>query len=181
MSGSYNSDNKCRIRFSNATFSVESGKDNVPVVNVTWYGAKAFAKHYGFDLPTEAEWEYAARGGRQYEYGTDDGTINSSKANYKNNVGHPVNVGSYPANTFGLHDMTGNVWEWCNDGYGSYSSNSQTNPVGPSSDTGRVIRGGYWGNVANECRSTARFGWGIGNDYYFIGFRVVRRSGGVTY
>ena len=111
-------------------FFAVSGKEIWPVVYVTWYGAKAFALYYGMDLPTEAEWECACRGGKQYPYGTDDGTINDSKANYNENIGHPVAVGSYPSNPYGLYDMSGNVGEWCHDSPGSYSSESVTNPCG---------------------------------------------------
>ena len=110
--------NECWIVYDNGTFSAESGYENWPVVWVTWYGAKAFALYYGYDLPTEAEWEYAAQGGKQYKYGTDDGTINASKVNYRETeIKHPIDVGIYPPNPFGLYDMTGNVWEWCNDWY----------------------------------------------------------------
>ena len=85
---------------------------------MTWHGAKAFALHYGFDLPTEKEWEYAARGGKQFEYATDDNTIRS-KMNFCGAKGddHPIDVGSYPPNPFGVYDMSGNVSEWCNDIY----------------------------------------------------------------
>jgi len=167
----------CLIDCSGGIFVVHSGYENRPVVEVTWYGAKAFALRYGFDLPREAEWEYACRGGKQYEYGTDDGTISSAKVNYGGNVYHTTDVGSYPANPFGLYDMSGNVWEWCNDWYESYSSESQTNPTGPESGSKRVIRGGSWGTRASSCFSANRHPYGVGplTSGNGLGFRVVRR------
>ncbi len=171
----------CWIGYDNGAFSVEPGYENRPAGFVSWYGAKAFALYYGLDLPTEAEWEYAARGGKQYKYGTDDGTIDSTKANYNQNIGHPVDVGSYPPNPFGLYDMSGNVTEWCNDWFGVYSSESVTNPTGTQlyvSDD-RTGRGGSW--FYETCSSYGRF---YSKPYFMhdsVGFRVARRPGGVTY
>ena len=177
---SYN--NECWISYNNSTLSVRSGKENWPVVYVTWYGAKAFALYYGLDLPTEAELEYAARGGKQYKYGTDDGTISTSKANYwDTGIKYPVDVGSYPANPFSLYDMSGNVWERCNDWWGDYSSDSVTNPTGPQTGSFRVIRGGGWFDITFGCRSAARVGLHPLFGSSSIGFRVVRRPGGKTY
>ncbi|MDD5291101.1 MAG: SUMF1/EgtB/PvdO family nonheme iron enzyme [Patescibacteria group bacterium] len=173
--------NRPWISYSCNIFSVASGKENWPVVFVTWEGAKAFALYYGFDLPTEAEWEYACCGGKQYTYGTDDGTINSGKANYNGNVGSPRDVGSYPKNPYGLYDMSGNVWEWFNDLFGHYSSESVLDPTGPTStqDSIHGVRGGSWSSSSYHCRSAYRVGkWAWGGD---IGFRVVRRPGGKQY
>jgi len=169
-------ENECWIRYKNNTFVVESGYEKWPVVWVTWYGAKAFALYYGFDLPREAEWEYATRGGKHYKYGTDDGTISTSKANYWNTgIKHPVDSGSYPANPFGLYDMSGNVWEWCNDCYDEYSSDSVTDPMGPQTGATCIFRGGSWINSFNDCRSARRVNYGPSSRYPYIGFRVVRR------
>ena len=182
--------NNLRIMHNNGVFSVVSGHENWPVVGVTWYGAKAFALYYEFDLPTEAEWEYACRGGRQYKYGTDDGTIDSTKANYGGRgplsptgpAGHPVDVGSYPANPYGLHDMTGNVIEWCHDWYGSYTNASESNPSGPQTGFDRVTRGGCYAYYSTPCRAAYRDSCspGIWNPYYG-GFRVVRRASPQNY
>ena len=170
------------ITFSNGSFNVAPGKENLPVICVTRIGAKAFALYYGFDLPTEAEWEYAARGGAQFKYGTDDGTLDILKANYsKSNNSEPVKVGSYPDNPFGLYDMAGNVFEFCHDWYGNYGNESETNPAGPDEGTKRVVRGGSWANNADDCRAAVRAYSGIENYSGFVGFRVVRRPGGVTY
>jgi formylglycine-generating enzyme required for sulfatase activity len=177
----------CHIKYENGTFTVESGYEIIPVVAVTWYGAKAFAKYYGYDLPTEAEWEYACRGGRQYKYGTDDGTISSTKAYYNSGIAHslqPVYVGSYPANPFLLYDMCGNVWEWCHDWFGSYPSGNVTNPTGPQTGTLRVSRGGSYGDPDSYCRAAYREQTSIippGGHYNFVGFRVVRRPGSAAY
>ena len=93
-----------------------------PATFVKWYGAHAFAAYYGVSLPTEAQWEYAAQGGQDLSYPTDDGTIDATKANYNEQNNHPdrghvVAVKSYPPNPYGLYDMAGNVWEWCADWY----------------------------------------------------------------
>jgi len=171
----YGSDNKCWINYTSGTFTVTSGKEKWPVVAVSWYGSKSFALYYGLDLPTEAEWEYAARGGRQFKYGTDDGTIDSTKVNYDMYVGRPTPVGAYPANSFGLYDMSGNVWEWCQDWYGSYPNESVKNPIGAQSGTVRIIREGTWDNKAFKCRSAYRGRFVPTDGDYGLGFRVVRR------
>jgi formylglycine-generating enzyme required for sulfatase activity len=84
-------------------------------------------------------------------------------------------VGSYLANAFGLYDMHGNLWEWCNDWYGTYSG-TVTDPVGAGAGSGRVIRGGGWNFVATYCRSADRFGYDPSNASCYLGFRVVRSS-----
>ncbi|MFH1892079.1 MAG: formylglycine-generating enzyme family protein [Candidatus Zixiibacteriota bacterium] len=115
-----------------------------PVIGVSWGDANAYAEWSGMRLPTEAEWEYAGRGGlvgQNYTYGDEP---DSSKANFKSEGTVPV--GSYPANGFGLHDMSGNVVEWVADYYDQdyYSSSSQKNPAGPTDGKFKVIRGGGW-------------------------------------
>ena len=134
--------------------------DNLPVERVSWNDCQTFIRKLNaltgrtFRLPTEAEWEFAARGGNQsqgYQYSGSNKL--GSVAWYGDNSGsktHPVATKS--ANELGLYDMSGNVWEWCQDWYGSYSSSSQTNPTGPSSGSDRVIRGGSWSNYAWCCR-----------------------------
>ncbi|MFC1552339.1 SUMF1/EgtB/PvdO family nonheme iron enzyme [Candidatus Latescibacterota bacterium] len=171
------SNNKCWINYGGGIFSVESGKENWPVIVVSWYGSKSFAAYYGLDLPTEAEWQYAASGGVNYEYGTDDGTISSSNVNYNSNIGYPTDVGSYPPNPFGLFDMSGNVWEWCNDWYGSYPSGNFSNPTGALSGDAPVIRSGSWYHDAINCRSDYRPLTGPGGrGSSTLGFRVVYRD-----
>lgn len=135
-----------------------------PVEYVSWNNCQEFIKKLNqltgktFRLPTEAEWEYAARGGSQsrgYKYAGSN-TI-GDVAWYTSNsssTSHPV--GQKQPNELGLYDMSGNVWEWCQDWYGSYSSSSQTNPTGPSSGSDRVYRGGSWGSYAWYCRVSER-------------------------
>ena len=138
-----------------------------PVEWVSWNDCKTFISKLNsltgkkFRLPTEAEWEYAARGGSKsqgYKYsGSND--LNSV-AWYDDNSGNTGthDVGTKQPNELGIYDMSGNVWEWCNDWFGSYSSNSQANPTGPSSGSGRVFRGGSWRGDARGCRSSNRCG-----------------------
>lgn len=155
--------------------------DERPVESVSWDDCQAFIAKLNritgkrFRLPTEAEWEYAARGGsksRGYQYagGSNVGNV----AWYYDNAGdetHPV--GQLRANELGLYDMSGNVWEWCQDWYGSYSSGSQTNPTGPSCGSDRVLRGGSWGSLARGCRSSYRDSIAPGRRYSYDGFRLV--------
>jgi formylglycine-generating enzyme required for sulfatase activity len=127
----------------------------------------------GYRLPTEAEWEYAAQGGRGYKYGTDDGTLSHTKANYSEEIGETTDVGSYPQNPFGLYDMAGNVWEWMNDWYGDYSAEPVTDPTGPSNGSNRVIRGGSWNYCASNCRVAIRNYNSPVGPYDSLGFRVL--------
>jgi formylglycine-generating enzyme required for sulfatase activity len=169
---------RCFIEFANGAFTVVKNSENYPVSYVTWNGSKAFAEHYGLDLPREAEWEYACRGGGQYKYGTDDGTLSINNALWGYIVPVTplqVEVGSYPKNPFGLYDMSGSKGEWCADLYGNYSSESSVNPTGALSGSYYVFRGGCAQSRANECRSAWR-GKTLGIDRNFDkGFRVVRR------
>ena len=140
--------------------------DNLPVETVNWNDCQEFISKLNsltgrkFRLPTEAEWEYAARGGKKsrgYQYSGSRKI--SDVAWYEGNSRsktHPV--GRKQANELGIYDMSGNVWEWCSDWYGSYSSSSQTNPMGSDSGAKRVRRGGSWCHIARICRSSYRSG-----------------------
>ena len=142
----------------------EFNGSNLPVENVSWEDCQTFIRKLNaltdknFRLPTEAEWEFAARGGnnsRGYKY-SGSNTV-SNVAWYKDNSSsttHPV--ATKAPNELGIYDMSGNVEEWCNDGYGDYTSTSQTNPTGPNSGSSRVYRGGSWFYYAFACRVSGR-------------------------
>ena len=134
-----------------------------------------------FRLPTEAEWEFAARGGKQskgYKYSGSD-NIGDVAWYTDNSDDESHQVGTKQPNELGIYDMSGNVFEWCSDWYGSYSSSAQTNPTGPSSDPRpfsdprRVLRGGSWFDNARSCRVSNRYYYDPSSRYYGIGFRVV--------
>lgn len=156
--------------------------NNYPAYRVSWNDIKEFIRKLNkitnkdFRLPTEAEWEYAARGGRKskgYKY---SGSNNiGSVAWYTDNSGgktHPVK-GKSP-NELGIYDMTGNVWERCSDWYASnyYEKSPSTNPQGPSSGSNRVLRGGSWGRIARRCRVSFRSSSDIGDRNCGSGFRL---------
>ncbi|GAI31902.1 unnamed protein product, partial [marine sediment metagenome] len=148
------------------------GRGDRPVINVNWRDANAFCDWLSDEtgenihLPTEAQWEKAARGIDQRRYPWGDGEPDSSLANYNNNEGKTMPVGSYPAggSPYGAHDMAGNVLEWCSDWYSSsyyqycVDNGIVNNPQGPSSGTFRVLRGGSWFHVAIWIRSAGRVG-----------------------
>lgn len=218
-------DTYSQIAYSGDVFSVltkgSRSMVNDPVIDVSWYGAAAYCNwrsqqegkqqcynlstwdcnfsNNGYHLPTEAQWEYAARGGlsgNRFPWGDVD-TISHSQANYHNvsgdysyDLGPPWGydptwsadgimpytspVGSFAANGYVLYDMAGNVFQWCNDWYSStyYSSSPQTNPTGPTSGSYPVLRGGCWVTFADYCRVAYR-GYSFPDYRYFIiGFRV---------
>ena len=152
-----------------------------PVENVSWNDCQEFVSRLNsltgrtFRLPTEAEWEYAARGGNQsshYKY-SGSGNIDDVAWYYNNSGSSTHAVGTKSPNELGIYDMSGNVWEWCSDWYGFYSAGAQTNPQGPSSDSCRVLRGGSWGNDARGCRVSNRNLSGPGNSNGHSGLRLV--------
>ena len=156
--------------------------DNYPVERVSWNDAQAFCQELSrmtgktYLLPTEAQWEYAARGGKKAEGSKYSGSYAiDAVAWYSNNSGsstHPVK--SKRANVLGLYDMSGNVWEWCSDFYGSsYNTNETNNPTGPSAGSYRVERGGSWSNDALCCRVSYRSSYGPDDRVNNLGFRVV--------
>ena len=150
--------------------------DNLPVEQVSWDDCQKFITKLNaltgknFRLPTEAEWEYAARGGNmsqgyKYSGSNEIGDV----AWYDNNSGNKTHpVGTKAPNELGIYDMSGNLWEWCSDWYGSYSSTAQTNPTGPDSGSNRIIRGGSWGHDLLDCRVAIR--GAIGQTSRSIGF-----------
>lgn len=141
----------------------------------------------GYRLPTEAEWEYAARAGTNTPFNTGE-NITPDQANYYSTYPYhedgprgpyrerTVPVGSFQPNAWGLYAMHGNVWEWCWDRYGAYSPEAQTDPAGPAEGTFRVNRGGGWNDFAKHIRSAYRAAHTPSNRTFNIGFRVARNA-----
>ena len=169
--------------------SVQEG-DDYAATYVSWEDAVAFCQKLSsrdgveYRLPSEAEWEYACRGGSEsaYSFGADASEL-GAHAWFNDNtdsVGeeYPHEVGQKRGNGFGLHDMHGNVWEWCGDYYDSeyYSNSVKRDPVGPDEGSDRVYRGGSWNNSSQLCRSAFRNGYSPDNRDYLLGFRVLRSS-----
>ncbi|HUU29997.1 MAG TPA: SUMF1/EgtB/PvdO family nonheme iron enzyme [archaeon] len=178
-----------------------TGDDNLPVEQVNWKDAATFCNQLsqaaglepcydlstwrcdftrsGFRLPTEAEWEYACRAGTRTNYYTGDNAADLLRAAwYSDNSGqatHPV--GLKERNAWGLYDMHGNVFEWCNDWFDQnyYTVSSRYDPTGPASGSDRVLRGGSWFNNANFCLSAGRQSYSPDYGYNGLGFRIVRR------
>jgi probable HAF family extracellular repeat protein len=160
-----------------------SAVPNRPVERVSWDSIQVFLSATGMRLPTEAQWEYAYRAGTTtafhsmpgYPNGTDDDNQLGTIAWFNTSaVGQTRQVGQLAANGFGLHDMSGNAWEWVSDWYGPYSSSAQTDPLGPNSGLWRGLRGGSVYSVLNHCRSSFRTFKEPGNETELNGFRVVR-------
>lgn len=209
-----------QITWNGSTLGVVAGKTNYPMVMVTWYGSAAYANWRsgmqgrpssfdtttwecnfaadGYRLPTEAEWEKAARGGaagHRFPWADTD-TIQHARANYWSDTGyaydtsptrgpHPAfstgiepytsPVGYFAPNGFGLYDMSGNVFEWCYDWYFPtyYSISPTSNPTGPANGTNRIHRGGSWVHVVYFCRCAARYSSGPGTRLQTHGLRLV--------
>ena len=153
---------------------------DLPVESVSWGDCQEFIRKLNtmtgqnFRLPTEAEWEFACRGGnnsRGYKY---SGSNNlGSVAWYDDNSGNKTHsVATKSPNELGIYDMSGNVWEWCSDWYGDYSSDAQTNPKGPVSGSDRVCRGGSWYFIVRYCRSSNRLNGNSTNRYNYLGLRL---------
>jgi formylglycine-generating enzyme required for sulfatase activity len=175
------------------------------VEDVSWNDAVEFCEQLSempeekragrvYRLPTEAEWEYACRGGasssKPFSFGD---SLSSTQANFDGNypyggadkgpyLARTTRVGSYEANAFGLYDMHGNVWEWCADWYDQnyYKDSPRNDPKGPATSTSRVLRGGSWLDVGRVCRAAFRYDFEPGDRNFIIGFRVVLVAGART-
>ncbi|MCC7011181.1 MAG: SUMF1/EgtB/PvdO family nonheme iron enzyme [Planctomycetes bacterium] len=156
-----------------------------PVVGVSWGDARAYCEwatrklaatgdRRVVRLPTEAEWEYACRAETTSRFWSGDGDPDLERVGWfgegPSGAAHPV--GEKPANSFGLFDMHGNVWEWCSDWFGTYAADRQVDPAGPKTGSARVLRGGSFWFIAVRCRSAARFRLDPGYRLDFFGFRV---------
>ncbi len=176
--------------------------DNLPVEQVSWYDVIEFCTKLsekegltpcytgsgdnvtmnihanGYRLPTEAEWEFAARGGKKSQAYKYSGSNTLGDVGwYNDNSGMKTHdVGSKRANELGIRDMSGNVWEWCWDWFGNYSSDVQTNPTGPGSGSYRVRRGGSWSYIADYCEVAYRSHYAPSDSSGGIGFRVYRTA-----
>jgi len=181
------------------TWMAQPGYENFPVVYVTWYGAMEFCQFYALSLPTESQWEFAAKGGaistisdtiQSFQYSgsniigevawycensgdkpLNESAWNMAKSNANNNKTHKV--GQKKPNQVGIYDMSGNVWEWCSDWYGVYPDAQQFNPTGPSTGLERVLRGGGWNFRKQRCRTVNRFFTQPTKCDATIGFRIV--------
>lgn len=162
-----------RIKRSGGKLSIESGYSKHPVVGVTWYGAVAYAKWIGKRLPTEGEWEIAARGGLENAYFPTGDDIEKSEANFFSS--DTTAVMSYAPNGYGLFDMAGNVYQWCHDwyGYNYYEASVQEpeNPPGPLQGVYRVLRGGCWKSLKEDMRCSRRHRNNPGTVNSTYGFR----------
>jgi sulfatase modifying factor 1 len=162
---------------------------DLPVDNVSWEDCQKFVEKAGkkigkeFRVPTEAEWEYACRAGTTTPFSFGQ-TISTDQANYDGNYTYAdgrkgvyrkktTPVGTFPANLWGLHDMHGNVWEWCADWYGTYQKEDLTDPKGIKSGDARVLRGGSWGSYPGFCRAAFRYWFAPGYRSVYCGCRVV--------
>jgi formylglycine-generating enzyme required for sulfatase activity len=190
IDSSYIDSSYCLIEKVGNTYKPKSGYENHPVIAVTWYGAAAYAQFYGKRLPTEAEWEKAARGGlvgKRYPWGDN---ITHDDANYDGTGGKDQwsgtsPVGSFAPNGYGLYDLAGNVWEWCADEYASdyYSKSPKNNPKGPgvaitfknndftNVTTRRALRGGTWYDPLDLRCANRYYDEPSSTYYYRLGFR----------
>ena len=151
----------------------------LPVTDVSWEDCQEFIKKLnaktdgGYRLPTESEWEYSCRAGTSTAYSYGDNLTKSDANIYGSKIGEPVAVGSYKPNAFGLYDMHGNVWEWCEDWLGEYPF-AVTDPKGPATGEYRVLRGGSFDLVVSGARSSDRYYSSPTNRLNGLGFRLAR-------
>jgi formylglycine-generating enzyme required for sulfatase activity len=164
--------------------NMEQG-DRHPAACVSWKEATAFAEWLaknnedgiGYRLPTEAEWEYACRNRGENVLYCGGSDIEAVAWYSGNSDGKTHEVGGKKPNGIGIYDMSGNVWEWCQDWFEEYANNQVQDPTGPNSGTNRVLRGGSWNSGAGHCRSSSRLGYGPGYRIASFGFRLAFPAG----
>jgi formylglycine-generating enzyme required for sulfatase activity len=164
------------------------GEKNLPVETVSWDDCQQFIKKLRekdkkpYRLPTEGEWEYSCRAGTTTPFHTGE-AISTNQATYAvfkrgvfrskaTNISKTTPVGRFPDNAWGLHDMHGNVWEWCQDWFGDYPQNDVIDPQGPENGGDRVMRGGSWNDLPQHCRSAFRHRYEPGGRDHVVGFRL---------
>lgn len=175
---------KRQIQLVDNTWQVVDDKSDHPVVDVNWYGARAYCEWVGARLPTEAEWEYAARGGldeKLYPWGDKKPVCEAEASNGANyfscGEGGTKSVRSFAANGYGLYDMSGNVMEWVEDWYAIYPGGESENPLlAGKYEQFKVLRGGAWGDAGNIIRVAFRFQTVPSYSNHFIGFRCTQST-----
>ena len=147
-----------------------------PVVGISWFDAESYAKWAGKRLPTEAEWEYACRGGLVDQNFHTGNQLDSTKANFAKKYKGTLRVGTFAPNAFGLYDMPGNVWEWTADNYADdyYQGSEPSNPKGPKNGRFKVIRGGSWHSGAMCVQNYFRNGLSPSWIDFGVGFRCAK-------
>ncbi|CAA6810254.1 MAG: serine/threonine kinase [uncultured Sulfurovum sp.] len=155
-------------------------EDDAPVVGVSWEDAQAYCvwlsqkESKNYRLPTEAEWQYACKAGTSSPYSCDEDEVARHAWYFENALGEAHTVGSKKPNPWGLYDMNGNVWEWCQDTWSeSYDETATTEAFSNANDDRRVLRGGSWFDSKENASSTARHKYALDFCYVDVGFRVL--------
>lgn len=177
INGAYGNE-KCRIYKEAGVYKVDKGYDNYPVIYVSWFGAFEFCRYYGGRLPTEAEWEFAARGGLLSQGYIYSGSDSPEAVGYHegNSIGHVHESAERKPNELGLYDMSGNVWEWCSDWYAEnyYTMSPIEDPPGPEGGIYKVRRGGCWDYSKVSMETNQRGSSFPDETFSVVGFRLVR-------
>jgi len=166
-------DPQAHILYAGGRYAVEPGYERHPVIKVSWYGAKAYCEYHGKRLPSEAQWEKAARGPMGFTYPWGD-AFQADKANVGQEMGDTTAVGSFPGGVspYGAYDMAGNVWEWVEDWYQPYPGSATHSEF--FGQKYKVVRGGSWNHPAEDARSTARDIAHPARRIRVVGFRCAR-------
>ena len=166
---------------SNDLYEEQNFEDDAPIIGISWEDAVAYCawrsekENKNYRLPTEAEWEYACKAGTTTLFSCDEEALNDYAWHYENALGEAHSVGSKKPNSWGLYDMHGNVWEWCQDAWSeSYEEDANSSEAFTSpNESRRVLRGGSWFDSKANASSTARHKYALDFCYVDVGFRVV--------